>query len=97
MQWMKRYKRATIHRSPQEHDAPQRNGYAMGVGTRQPTIKFGPYVIDLHAGELRKFGGKIRLQEKPLQLLAALAEQSGEVVSNAGGIAAAALAGRHVH
>jgi DNA-binding winged helix-turn-helix (wHTH) protein/tetratricopeptide (TPR) repeat protein len=53
----------------------------MGVGTRQPTIKFGPYVIDLHAGELRKFGAKIRLQEKPLQLLAALAEQSGEVVT----------------
>ena len=53
----------------------------MGVGTRPPTIKFGLYVIDLHAGELRKFGAKIRLQEKPLQLLAALAEQSGEVVT----------------
>ncbi len=53
----------------------------MGPGMRQPTIKFGPYVLDLHAGELRKFGAKIRLQEKSMQLLAALAEQSGQVVT----------------
>jgi TolB-like protein/DNA-binding winged helix-turn-helix (wHTH) protein len=46
-----------------------------------PTIKFGPYVVDLRAGELRKFGAKVRLQEKPLQLLAALAEQPGQVVT----------------
>jgi DNA-binding winged helix-turn-helix (wHTH) protein/tetratricopeptide (TPR) repeat protein len=45
------------------------------------TLKFGPYELDLRAGELRKFGIRIRIQEKPLQLLAALAEQSGQAVS----------------
>ena len=46
-----------------------------------PTLKFGPYVVDLQAGELRKFGARVRLQEKPLQVLAALAGQSGQVVT----------------
>lgn len=53
----------------------------MESASSQPTIKFGPYVVDLRAGELRKFGAKVRLQEKPLQLLAAIAEQSGQVVT----------------
>jgi eukaryotic-like serine/threonine-protein kinase len=53
----------------------------MDPAPSQPTLKFGPYVVDLQAGELRKFGARVRLQEKPLQLLAALAEQSGQVVT----------------
>ena len=53
----------------------------MESASSPPTIKFGPYVVDLRAGELRKFGAKVRLQEKPLQLLAAIAEQSGQVVT----------------
>jgi DNA-binding winged helix-turn-helix (wHTH) protein/tetratricopeptide (TPR) repeat protein len=53
----------------------------MDLAPSPPTIKFGPYVVDLRAGELRKFGAKVRLQEKPLQLLAALAEKSGQVVT----------------
>src|SRR5271156_996761 len=53
----------------------------MDLAPSPPTIKFGPYVVDLRAGELRKLGAKIRLQEKPLQLLAALAERSGELVT----------------
>jgi eukaryotic-like serine/threonine-protein kinase len=53
----------------------------MDPAPSQPTLKFGPYVVDLQAGELRKFGARVRLQEKPLQLLAALAAQSGQVVT----------------
>ncbi len=46
-----------------------------------PTFRFGPYVVELRAGELRKNGAKIRLQEKPLRVLAALAEQQGQIVT----------------
>jgi DNA-binding winged helix-turn-helix (wHTH) protein/tetratricopeptide (TPR) repeat protein len=44
-------------------------------------LKFGPYVVDLRAGELRKLGSRIRLQEKPLRVLAALAGQRGQLVT----------------
>ncbi len=53
----------------------------MGPSPNQPPLKFGPYSLDLQAGELRKSGSRVRLQEKPLQLLAALAEQSKQVVT----------------
>jgi len=53
----------------------------MRPSPNQPALKFGPYLLDLEAGELRRAGTRIRLQEKPLQLLAALAEQSGHVVT----------------
>jgi eukaryotic-like serine/threonine-protein kinase len=46
-----------------------------------PMLKFGPYVVDLRSGELRKHGAKIRLQEKSLRVLAALAEQNGQMVT----------------
>lgn len=44
-------------------------------------IKFGPYVVDMRSGELRKNGIRIRLQEKPLRVLALLAEWQGELVT----------------
>ena len=44
-------------------------------------LKFGPFVVDLRAGELRKNGAKIRLQEQPFQVLAALLERAGDVVT----------------
>jgi eukaryotic-like serine/threonine-protein kinase len=46
-----------------------------------PNLKFGPYEVDTRAGELRKQGSKIRLQEKPLRVLEALAAQSGVLVT----------------
>ncbi|HWO35840.1 MAG TPA: winged helix-turn-helix domain-containing protein [Candidatus Acidoferrum sp.] len=46
-----------------------------------PKLKFGPFVVDLAAGEIRKNGVRIRLQEKPLRLLAMLAERPGELVT----------------
>ncbi len=44
-------------------------------------VRFGVYEVDLRAGELRKRGLKVRLQEKPFQILAALLEHPGEVVT----------------
>jgi TolB-like protein/Tfp pilus assembly protein PilF len=50
-------------------------------GEQSRTVSFGPYVVDLQTGELRKKGYKIRLQEKSFQILAALLERSGELVT----------------
>src|SRR5579863_6329872 len=44
-------------------------------------LKFGPYVVDLAAGELQKNGSRIRLQEKPLRVLVLLAERQGQLVT----------------
>src|SRR5579863_4458794 len=46
-----------------------------------PMLKFGPYLVDLAAGELRKNGSRIRLQEKPLRVLALLAERQGDLIT----------------
>src|SRR3954465_9458502 len=44
-------------------------------------VRFGVFEADLRAGELRKHGSKIRLQEQPFQVLALLLERRGEIVS----------------
>jgi len=44
-------------------------------------LRFGVFELDLRAGELRKHGLKVRLQEQPLQVLEMLVEHPGEVVS----------------
>ncbi|HEY6267436.1 MAG TPA: winged helix-turn-helix domain-containing protein [Candidatus Acidoferrum sp.] len=44
-------------------------------------ISFGPFETDLRAGELRRDGRKIRLQEQPFQVLAMLLERPGEIVT----------------
>jgi TolB-like protein/Tfp pilus assembly protein PilF len=46
--------------------------------------RFGAYQVDLRAGELRKHGLKIKLQEQPFQVLASLLERAGEVVTREG-------------
>jgi cholera toxin transcriptional activator len=43
--------------------------------------RFGLYELDLSAGELRKNGAKLRLQEQPFQVLAFLLERAGDVVT----------------
>src|SRR5664279_150965 len=45
------------------------------------TVGFGPFVVDLQTGELRKKGLKVRLQDKSFQILAALLEHPGELVA----------------
>ena len=44
-------------------------------------IRFGVFEVNLVAGELRKGGARIRLQEQPFQVLALLLERPGDVVS----------------
>jgi TolB-like protein/DNA-binding winged helix-turn-helix (wHTH) protein/Flp pilus assembly protein TadD len=44
-------------------------------------LRFGVFEIDIRAGELRKHGLRIRLQEQPFQVLATLLEHPGEVVT----------------
>jgi DNA-binding winged helix-turn-helix (wHTH) protein len=49
--------------------------------SRQSILRFGPFELDLRRGELSKEGGRVRLQEQPLQILRMLLESPGEVVS----------------
>jgi DNA-binding winged helix-turn-helix (wHTH) protein len=44
-------------------------------------LRFGVFEADLDAGELRKNGVRIRLQEQPFQVLAALLQTAGQVVT----------------
>src|SRR5712675_538388 len=44
-------------------------------------VRFGVFELDLFAGELRKSGVKLRLQEQLFQVLAFLLEHAGDVVT----------------
>jgi Tol biopolymer transport system component/DNA-binding winged helix-turn-helix (wHTH) protein len=50
------------------------------AGRSRHVPRFGIFELDLQAGELRKNGLKIRLQDQPFKVLAALLERPGEVV-----------------
>ena len=45
------------------------------------TIRFDVFEVDLHAGQLRKHGLRIRLQEQPFAVLALMLERPGEAVT----------------
>jgi len=44
-------------------------------------VRFANFEVDLRAGELRREGNRVRLQEQPFLLLAVLLEYAGEVVT----------------
>src|SRR3954462_3934496 len=44
-------------------------------------IRFGVFEADLRAGELRKFGIRIKLQSQPFKLLTILISRAGEIVT----------------
>jgi DNA-binding winged helix-turn-helix (wHTH) protein len=44
-------------------------------------LRFGTFEVDVPAGELRKNGMKVKLQEQPFQVLCVLVEHPGEVVT----------------
>jgi len=46
-----------------------------------PRARFGPFEADLRTGELWRDGTRIPLQDKPFQLLVALVERPGELVT----------------
>ena len=44
-------------------------------------ISFGTFEVNVQTGELRHQGQKVKLQEQPFQVLAALLERPGEVIT----------------
>jgi cholera toxin transcriptional activator len=44
-------------------------------------LRFGVFEVDLDAGEMRKNGARIRLQEQPFQVLTVLLQNAGQVVT----------------
>src|ERR1700686_5916217 len=53
----------------------------MAAPSISQSVRFDLFELDLRAGELRKGGIRIRLQEQPLQVLQALLGKPGEVVT----------------
>ena len=51
------------------------------TATEVSVVHFGVFQADFRTGELRKRGIRVRLQEKPFRLLAALIERPGDVVT----------------
>jgi len=45
-------------------------------------VRFGVFELDLKAGELRRGGSKVKLQEQPFQVLKLLLEHPGDVVTH---------------
>jgi len=48
---------------------------------KRSPIRFGIFEVDLQAGELRRQGIKVKLQQQPFEVLAMLLEHPGEVVT----------------
>jgi TolB-like protein/DNA-binding winged helix-turn-helix (wHTH) protein len=61
------------------------SGVFASMDTASPSqsgaIRFSVFEVDLRAGELRKLGVKIKLQDQPFKLLQILLERPGEVVT----------------
>jgi Tol biopolymer transport system component/DNA-binding winged helix-turn-helix (wHTH) protein len=54
---------------------------AVSTNSSSPIIRFSTFEVNLHTGELRQRGQKVKLQEQPFQVLAALLERPGELVT----------------
>ena len=52
-----------------------------GTTPNAKVMQFGVFEVHLQAGELRKSGLRIKLQEQPFQILALLLERPGEVIT----------------
>ncbi len=59
--------------TPSSHNSPSESEAKL--------LRFSVFELDLDAGELRKNGKRIRLQEQPFQVLAMLVENAGRVVT----------------
>lgn len=54
----------------------------MALETRPPEIlRFGTFEVDVRAGELRKQGKRIKVQDQPFQVLTVLLQRPGDVVT----------------
>jgi len=52
-----------------------------GSGNEAKTRKFGAFVVDVRAAELYRRGKKVKVQHQPMQVLLALLERAGDVVT----------------
>jgi eukaryotic-like serine/threonine-protein kinase len=59
---------------------PYKNGKSNGANGNR-TVRFGAFEADLHSGEVRKSGSRIKLQEQPFKVLQILLEHPGLLVS----------------
>jgi len=53
----------------------------MDTSSPNSRIRFGKFEVNLHSGELRKQGQRIRVQPQPMKVLAVLLERPGELVT----------------
>jgi DNA-binding winged helix-turn-helix (wHTH) protein/Tol biopolymer transport system component len=53
----------------------------MSVNSLPSITRFGTFEVNLQTGELRHAGKKVKLQEQPFQVLTALLERPGEIVT----------------
>src|SRR5690349_14581224 len=61
---------------------PRQCGGVVAVPMQAKSVlRFGAFELELRAGELRKSGQRIKLQQQPLQILQMLVERPGGVVS----------------
>jgi Tol biopolymer transport system component len=56
-------------------------GEEMPDSVLAPTVRFDDFEVDVRAGDLRKDGRRIKLQEQPFRVLSLLLERSGELVT----------------
>jgi Tol biopolymer transport system component/DNA-binding winged helix-turn-helix (wHTH) protein len=55
--------------------------FPMSVNSSCSIVRFGTFELNVQTGELRQRGQRVRLQEQPLQVLVALLERPGELVT----------------
>src|SRR5438132_9907957 len=53
----------------------------MDFGLAAPVLRFGTFEVNLHSREVRKHGMRLRMEEKPFQILEMLLEGAGRVVT----------------
>jgi DNA-binding response OmpR family regulator len=58
-----------------------RNNNCHSAQTLPALVRFGVFEADLRAGELRRNGVKVRLQDLPFRMLALLLARPGEVIT----------------
>ena len=53
----------------------------MDFAVATPMLRFGTFEVNVHSREVRKHGMRIRMEEKPFQILEMLLERAGHVVT----------------
>jgi TolB-like protein/DNA-binding winged helix-turn-helix (wHTH) protein len=66
------------------YDLPRRHSFIILMGSAQvppALVRFGVFEADLRAGELRRNGSRVRLQDLPFRALTLLLSRPGEVIT----------------